>query len=133
VAERDPKKRMRAIHRIIAGALHQPAQAYVDAVVGALNMLPSDLFVRLAAAEAKKNDFIATAVRGAEVPLHIAGARVESLFAFGPPLGAAANVTLFSYLDRAGVTINADPAAIPDHDVLLKCMVEGFDEVLKVG
>ncbi len=55
---------------------------------------------------------------------------LESLFAFGPTAGAAANLTLFSYRDQAEVTLNADAAAIPDPDVLIECMRKGFDEVL---
>ena len=67
------------------------------------------------------------------VPHLPAGARVLSQFPFGPMAGAAANITLLSYVDDLNIGINTDPAAVPDPEVLLECMQEGFDEVLKTA
>ena len=47
--------------------------------------------------------------------------------------GAAANITLLSYVDEAHLGISTNPAAIPDPDAFLAHLQEGFDEVLKVS
>ena len=43
------------------------------------------------------------------------------------------SVTLLSYMDDLNIGVNTDPAAVPDPDVLIECMQEGFDEILKCG
>ena len=65
--------------------------------------------------------------------MYLAGAAMEQIYAFGPSAGSAANITFFSYLDRAHLAFNLDPGAIPDPRRLVSCMKEGFDEVLKLG
>jgi diacylglycerol O-acyltransferase len=59
--------------------------------------------------------------------------RMSDQFAFGPMTGAAANVTLVSYVDHAHIGVNTDPAAIPDPAVFRDCLAEGFDEVQKLA
>ena len=56
---------------------------------------------------------------------------MEAQFPFGPMSGAAANITLMSYLDEAQIGVNVDPAAVTDPDVFVECLRDGFDEVLK--
>jgi hypothetical protein len=58
---------------------------------------------------------------------------MEAQFPFGPMSGAAANITLLSYLDEAQIGINFDPAAVTDADVFIECLQDGYDEVLKLG
>jgi hypothetical protein len=58
---------------------------------------------------------------------------MEAHFPFGPMSGAATNITLLSYLDELQIGVNSDPAAIPDADVFLACLNEGFDEVRKTA
>ena len=59
--------------------------------------------------------------------------QLEAFLTFGPLSGAAVNVTLFSLRDVANISVNADTAAVPDLDVLLKCLKQGFDQVLKLA
>jgi hypothetical protein len=62
-----------------------------------------------------------------------AGARVERLYAFGPPSGAAFNVTLISHTETCCIGVVIDTTAVPDADVLMECLRAGFDEVLALG
>jgi hypothetical protein len=78
-------------------------------------------------------DFVTSNVPGPPFPIYLSGARVVSQFPFGPMAGAAANITLLSYVDDLNIGVNTDPAAVPDPDVLLDCLQEGFDEVLKTA
>jgi hypothetical protein len=78
-------------------------------------------------------DFVTSNVPGPPFPIYLAGARVLSQFPFGPMAGAAANITLLSYVDDLNIGVNSDPAAVADPDVLLECLQEGFDEILKTA
>jgi diacylglycerol O-acyltransferase / wax synthase len=51
-------------------------------------------------------------------------------YAFGPTIGSSVNVTLLSYRDTCCIGVTIDTAAVPDPDVLLTCLDEGFAEVL---
>lgn len=133
VSERNPARRMRRIRRLVAAEREQPGLAHVETLAGMLGLVPAPLLVSALGAVARSIDFVAACVPGLPIPLYVAGARVEALHTFGPTAGTAANLTLFSYLDRAAVAINTDAAAVPDPEVLLECMREGFDEVLKLG
>ncbi|MEY2470017.1 MAG: diacylglycerol O-acyltransferase / wax synthase, partial [Actinomycetota bacterium] len=70
---------------------------------------------------------------GAPMDVFMAGARVDSQFPFGPLSGAAANITLMSGPTDVFLGINTDPAAVPDPEVFVGCLQEGFDEILKLA
>ncbi len=127
----NPDERMRAMRNIVRRERAEPANNYVDRIAFFLNQLPTAALTTIFGGMLKHVDFTASNVPGPPVPLYLGGARVQGMFAFAPPSGAAANLTLLSYLDQAGVTLNVDPAAVPDDAFLLECMQEGFDEVLK--
>jgi len=67
------------------------------------------------------------------MPLYIGRARLERFYAFGPTLGAAVNITLLSYCDSCGIGVNTDVGAVPDPQVLMDCLREGFEEILDLG
>lgn len=126
----DPSRRMQRIREIIGSQGRRPPAAYIEAVAGLLNLLPPALLTTIFGTMARSVDFIASCVPGPPDLLYLAGSTVEAILPFGPTGGAAANFTLFSYAGEAAVTINADPAAVPDAHVLRDCMHESFQEVM---
>lgn len=76
------------------------------------------------------SDLTATNVPGPPMDAYFAGAKIESLHAFGPPAGAALNAALVTMAGRPCVGLNIDPAAIPDPAVMTMCVARGFDEVI---
>jgi hypothetical protein len=72
----------------------------------------------------KHVDAVASNVPGFDLDVYVAGARVERFVAFGPTLGAAANVTLMSYGDHCDIGLTTDVGAVEDPEVLLACMQE---------
>jgi diacylglycerol O-acyltransferase / wax synthase len=72
-------------------------------------------------------------VPGLRHPARLAGARLERLWAFAPPTGAALSVTLLSHLDVACIGVAADTAAVDDPELLAECLRRGFDEVVAAG
>ena len=81
----------------------------------------------------KGDDFCATNVPGPPFETYLAGSRVERIYAFAPPSGAAVNVSLVSSGGRACVGINVDAAAIPDSANLTGCLEDGFGDILSLG
>lgn len=133
IADRDPVRRMQTVRELIASQRSERSLDYIESIAAAMRLLPDPVVVRAFGMLARHVDFIASCVPGPPVALSAAGARLERVFPFAPTAGAGTNVTLLSYSGEAGVTINTDAAAVPDPDVLLDCMREGFGEVLKVG
>jgi hypothetical protein len=111
----------------------EPALALTGPLAALLYRLPATMSTGLFGSMLKGVDFVTTNVPGAPVPIYLAGARMESQFAFAPMTGASANIALMSYVDEVQIGVNTDPAAIPDGDTFLDCLNEGFAEVLKAS
>jgi hypothetical protein len=75
-------------------------------------------------------DVLASNVPGPNFPLYVAGVRVERFHAFGPPAGAALNVTLFSYDGTVNLGITIDEAAITDRHRFLRCLDEAIADLI---
>ena len=129
----DPVARMAAVRDLVARQRSEPALASTDAIAGVLNRLPTTMTTQLFGSMLKGVDFITSNVPGTPVPVYVAGALIEANFPFGPLSGAATNVVLLSYVDELHIGVNTDPAAVPDADVFLACLQEGFEEVRKAG
>jgi len=126
VAVTDPHARMRMIGRTCAAMREEPALPYSEAVAGVLNLLPTSVTGGML----KHVDFLASNVPGFPTSVYIGGARIESFYAFGPTLGASTNVTLMSYDGTCNVGVTTDQGAVPDPDAFVRCLAEGFEEVL---
>jgi WS/DGAT/MGAT family acyltransferase len=127
----DPLECMAAMRRLVAKERAEPALELIEPMAAVINRLPAEIATGLFATMLKGVDFTSSNVPGAPFPIFLAGAQLEGQFAFGPMAGAAANITLLSYVDDLNIGINTDPAAIPDHDVFVSALRDGFDEILK--
>jgi hypothetical protein len=126
----DPAARMQELGAIARSWRAEPALDYTDAVAGVLDRLPVSVTTSVFGAMLKHVDAVVTNVPGIPTRSFLAGAEVLRQYAFAPPTGAAVNVSLISHVDSVCVGVVTDGAAIPDDDVLLACLVEGFDDVL---
>lgn len=133
VAVDDPAEHMQIIHELVDQQRREPANALVEPLAIVLNRLPTTAVTALFGAMIKGSDFTTSNVPGAPIPIYIAGAQVEAMIPFGPLAGVALNVTLLSNLDEVHVGVNSDMAAVPDPEVLLECLQESFEAVLKQG
>jgi WS/DGAT/MGAT family acyltransferase len=129
----DPAQRMQAVKGLVGEARSEPGLALTEPVAGVLNRLPVSVTTQLFGGMLKGIDFVTSNVPGAPFPVFLAGGRLESNFAFGPLSGAAANITLLSYLDDLQVGVNTDPAAVTEPDLFLECLQEGFEEIRKLA
>lgn len=122
----DPGARMRIIGKTCARVRHERALPYSEGVAGLLNLLPT----AVTGGMLKHVDFLASNVPGFPVAVYVGGARVESFHAFGPTIGASANLTLMSYGGTCNIGVTTDNGAVPDPDAFVRCLVEGFAEVV---
>jgi WS/DGAT/MGAT family acyltransferase len=129
VGTADPAARMRALRTTVGEVRRDKALPFTTAVAGILNMLPPSA----TASMLKHVDFLASNVPGFDKPVYLAGARVDAFYALGPTTGTAANITLMSYRGTAHIGVNTDLGAVPDPDEFLRCLQEGFAEVIEVG
>ena len=107
--------------------------ALVEPLSIVLNRLPTTAVTALFGSMIKHMDFTTSNVPGAPIPVYVAGAKLEQMFPFGPLAGVALNVTLISNMDECCIGVNSDMAAVPDPEVLLECLQESFEALLKVA
>jgi WS/DGAT/MGAT family acyltransferase len=131
VAVDDPVERMRVLGDLVRRQRGEPALALTEPLAGLLFRLPATMSTGLFGAMLKGVDFVTSNVPGVPIPIFLAGAQMEAQFAFGPMTGAATNVTLLSYVGEVQIGVNSDPAAVPDGDVFVACLEDGFTELLK--
>ena len=129
VGETDPMARIRAIGKRCRAARNERSLPHTNAIAGALNLLPPSAVGSML----KHIDFLASNVPGIAFPVYLAGARMTGYIPFSPTIGAAVNVTLLSYNGTCGVGVTFDTAAVPDTEVFMACLSEGFDEVLALA
>ncbi len=129
----DPVERIQAIRQLVRGWRAEPALQMTSTLAGVLNRLPTTTTTALFGGMLKCCDFVTSNIPGAPVPVYTAGAKVERLYAFGPPSGSAFNVTLISHFETCCIGIVMDTTAVPDPDVLVSALRAGFDEVLALA
>jgi WS/DGAT/MGAT family acyltransferase len=126
----DPRERLREIQERVRAQRGEKALPFLDDILGVVNALPRPASLALLGGMLKAIDFVTSNVPGPRFPVYLAGARIERMFPFGPPAGAAVNVTLYSYDGACQVGVNCDRAAVPDAELLTECLELGFAEVL---
>jgi len=128
----DPIGRMNAVRELVEANRAEPALGLTSGLASVLNRLPSTATTALFGAMLKGIDFVTSNVPGPPVPVYVAGARMVRQIAFGPMTGSATNITLLSYEGELNIGITSDPAAIPDPDRFVECLVDGFEEITKL-
>ena len=125
----DPAECVREVQRITASWKHAPGMALSEALAAGLDMLPDPVITAMWGSMLKGDDFCITNVPGPPFETYLAGSRVERMYAFAPPSGAAVNVSLVTSAGRPYVGIVVDREAIPDSRELANCLAEGFEEM----
>ncbi len=128
----DPAERIRQITAIVRGARAEPALDAMTTLAPALVQLPEPVF-GLAGRAQDRLDVQASYVPGPRTPVHLAGARVTSMVAFGPLPGPAVMSVMVTYAGIARIGLTVDAVAMPAVETLRLAMVKGFAEVLALG
>ena len=122
-------ERFTAVNEILISAREGSTSGSLEAIATFSGALPTSVVTRLARAQAETVDFATSNVRGAGVPLYVAGAKMLENYPVGPLAGVAFNVTLMSYLGSLDVGINIDEAAVESPALLRDCLNEALREV----
>ena len=125
----DPVERMQALRELVLSWRGEPALGLTGTLAGVLNRLPTQTTTAFFGGMLKCVDFVTSNVPGSPLPVFVAGAAVERFYAFGPPSGAAVNITLMSHIDTCCIGVVVDTAAVPDPEALLADLRAGFDEI----
>lgn len=123
------RERFAAVNEALMSARSESESASLEAIATVATILPTSVITRLARAQAQTVDFATSNVRGAGVPLYVAGAKLLANYPVGPLTGVAFNVTLMSYLGSLDVGINIDEAAVESPSLLKECLDKAFAEV----
>ncbi len=122
-------ERFAAVNEILAAAREGSTSGSLEAIATVSTVIPTSVVTRLARAQAETVDFATSNVRGAGVPLYVAGAKLLENYPVGPLGGVAFNVTLMSYMGSLDVGINIDEAAVESPALLRDSLVESLREM----
>ena len=129
VDETDPLVRFTQIHELLGPARDDPAFGVIEPLATIANLLPTALVTRVLRDQARAVDFAASNLRGAPVPLWLAGARVLADYPIGPLTAAALNVTLLSFDGVCHMGVHSDAGAVQDPVRLVTLIEESFAEL----
>jgi diacylglycerol O-acyltransferase len=126
-------ERFHAVEQQIADAREASGGAGLDALAALTSGLPTSLLTRLARQQAETIDFATSNLRGSPIPMFLAGAQIEAIYALGPLLGVAFNLTLMSYLGSLDMGLYVDTAAVAEPELLARCFKLAFGELHKAA
>jgi len=121
--------RFRAIQERTSEARDGSSISGLEAITALTTALPTTVVTRLARQQAQTVDFATSNVRGAPVPLYLAGAELLANHPVGPLMGVAFNLTLLSYNHSLDMGINIDTAAVAEPERLLRCLQRAFADL----
>lgn len=124
-----PALRIIAMREVVEVVRSERSLDHTETIAGFLNLMPKGVI----GAMLKGVDFLASNVPGVPIPMWLCGKRVDRFFPFGPTAGSAVNITLMSYDGTCCIGVNSDAAAVPDPDVLQRCLQDGFAEICGVA
>jgi diacylglycerol O-acyltransferase len=107
--------------------------ASLETLAAVASTLPTSLVTRLARTQAQTVDFATSNVRGAPIPMFVAGAQLLENYPVGPLGGVAFNLTLLSYLGSLDMGVNIDSAAVADPTLLHTCLSGAFTDLLALA
>jgi WS/DGAT/MGAT family acyltransferase len=133
VGDTDAECRLRRVSKHLAAVRAEPALRWVNSVSAAIQRLGVPLSRRIIGGMMKGVDVLASNVAGPPCPLYLAGEHVEEFYAFGPPAGAALNITLFSYDNTVHLGVSTVATAVDSRRQFMSCLDEAITEMATVA
>ena len=129
----DPRARIEEVRSLVLTARGEPAINTIGLMSPVLARLPGTVIAQLAGPMTKGNDLQASNVPGIRGELFLAGARIERMYPYAPLPGCAAMITLVSHGEVGCVGVNFDAASFTDPELFVRCLLDGFAEVLALS
>ncbi len=130
LSQLEPQARIGEVRELLRAVRAEPALPHINDISGVISRFGPAAAVAILGAMLKGVDITTSNVPGPSFPVFMAGAKVEEFYAFGPLAGAAINITLFSYDGAVQLGVNADRAAVVDHELFIRCLREAIDETV---
>ncbi|MEO8266175.1 MAG: wax ester/triacylglycerol synthase domain-containing protein [Ilumatobacteraceae bacterium] len=121
--------RLRRVSKHLAAVRQEPALRWVNSVSAAIQRLGVPISRRVIGGMMKGVDVLASNVAGPPCPLYLAGEHVQEFYAFGPPAGAALNITLFSYDNTVHLGVTTVATAVDSRHLFMRCLDEAIAEM----
>nr|WHV03897.1 putative wax ester synthase/acyl-CoA:diacylglycerol acyltransferase [uncultured bacterium] len=99
-------------------------------VAGFATMLPTAVLTRAGRARAAKLDWATSNLRGAPIPIYVAGTHITHMYPIGPLAGTAFNLTAMSYSGMMHFGAFIDPRAVDDPTSLRDHLVQAYDDLI---
>ncbi len=131
VDDPEPENRARLAGALSRSWRSEPSIGFTDILATVLNQLPDGAVTAVFAGMLRAVDVDAVDVPGLREPVALAGARLERLWAFAPPTGAALSITLLSHVDTGCIAILSDTAAVAEPERLADCVADAFDDLVR--
>jgi WS/DGAT/MGAT family acyltransferase len=131
--EADPLRRVALVRERVRAVREEPALDFVGATAALLSRLPAAALAPISLSMAGRLALQASNVPGLTRPAYLAGARIERMYPFGPVPGCAIMAVMLTHAGTCCITLATDHDAVPDPDLLLDCVRQGFDEILALG
>tara|TARA_Y100000385_G_scaffold46061_1_gene42675 strand:+ start:988 stop:2385 length:1398 start_codon:yes stop_codon:yes gene_type:complete len=119
-------ERFHSIQKAATHAIEASSNTSLDALAAMTSAMPTSLITRLARQQSQTVDFATSNVRGAPVPLYVAGAKLLHNVPIGPLSGVAFNLTLLSYNGHLDMGLNSDVAAVREPELLKACLTDSI-------
>lgn len=129
VAETNAARRMQIVRTRAREAIEEPALMVMDLMGPIMSRMP-DAVLNSMAGSVASIDIQASNVPGLTEAPYFVGSKMVRFIPFGPLPGVAMMVVLYSQAGYCSVGINYDTDAFDDTELLERCLVEGFEEVL---
>ena len=126
----DPAIQFIEVRERLARTKTERAFSVLEGLAGLMNVLPTSVLVRMARQQVETVDFTTSNVRGAPLPLYIAGGLIEANYPLGPLAGTAFNLTLLSYDGALNMGLAIDTGAVDDTALLRTRLEAAYAELL---
>jgi WS/DGAT/MGAT family acyltransferase len=105
----------------------------LSGLAGVAQLLPASILSRIARSQVAGVDFATSNLRGAPIPLYIAGARVLHSATLGPLAGTPFNLTTISYDGSLDMGLLVDPVAVESPGELRVCLEEAYGDLTRAA
>lgn len=123
-------ERFAAINDAVSQARESSKSATLDTLAAVSSALPTSVLTRIVRTQSQTVDFATSNVRGADIPLYVAGAQMLENYPVGPLVGVAFNLTMLSYNHNLDLGLNIDTVAVAQPELLRTCVEQSLADLI---
>ena len=114
-------------------ALGSSSEDLMDLVSGVVTMMPDSMVSKAGRVRSARQDWATSNLRGAPIPIFVAGGEITHMYPVGPLAGTAFNLTAMSYTGDLHFGLHVDPTAVDDPASLRGHLVAAYADLIAVA